>query len=332
MNLKNGLSTLFLCSYIILATHAKAEDYYQNTDLNLEPIAGALEVPVFTSKDDVWNTPFRIYADHTEGNWLDNNQGYTSIGCFSALPFLCDYKSYTTFTDIRGHFFNNGRFAANAGFGLRYKPEGCTGIFGMNTYYDYREGSWDHDFHQLGLGFEYLSPTLDIRLNTYLPICSSIGNSSTTTFSYPGGYLASVRDQRVSYGGADLEVGTWITRNTSCDLFELYGAIGTYYYASRYHMPNDYGATARLQAYFLNYFTFEFKGGFDEAYHGMAQGTLSVAIPLDILFNSNNTCSKTCKDDTSLFQAVNRQEIIALSRKQCYWKWNWDSPTVPCCD
>jgi hypothetical protein len=322
MNLKR-LSTLFLCSYTILTSHGYCEEISQNVPGNT--------TTNHTKKTDAWHNPFRVYVDHTEGNWLDNHEGYTSLGIFSILPLLDD-TSYTTFTDIRGHFFNNDRMAANAGFGLRYNPIGCKGIFGVNAYYDYREGSWDHDFHQLGLGFEYLSPTLDIRLNTYIPICSSIGNSSTTTFRYPGGYIASTKDQKVSYGGADLEIGTWITRPEFCDLFDLYGALGTYYYASRYHMPNDYGATARLQAYFLNYFTFELKGGFDEAHHGMAQGTLSVAIPLDSFFNSPSTWSRCCENDPSLYQAVNRQEIIAMSRKQCYWKWNWESPTVPCCD
>jgi hypothetical protein len=326
MNLKNGLAYIFLCSSMLLTSVVFCDE--QNEDI-IENNLSYNETKILNA----WQNPHRIYLDHTEGNWLDNHQGYTSISFFSALPFL-ETSSFTPFIDVRGHFFNNGKNAANAGIGLRYQRDGSSNIFGVNAFYDFREASWNDDFHQVGIGFEYLSPCVDIRINTYLPICNSVGNSSTTTFRYPGGYIASAKKQRVSYGGADFEIGTWLKRMDTCDLFDLYGAIGSYYYAQRHHHRNEYGTQARLEAHFLKYFAFEIKGGFDEIHHGMAQGTLSIAIPLEYLFGGcrKDPCEAVCQKNDALYQSVNRQEIIALSQKQCCWKWNWDKPTIPCCD
>lgn len=267
-----------------------------------------------------WQNPYRLFAGHTEGNWLDNHVGYTTIGLFSNLRNL-ETPTLTTFIDARLHVFNQGRLAANTGIGIRYQSLNNPQIFGLNAFYDYREASWNHKFHQAGLGFEYLSPYFDFRLNSYLPVSSSVAHSKTTIFNYEGGYVATAREGRVSYGGADFEIGTWIKRENSSSFFNLYGAIGAYYYAARSHQRNEYGSKARLEARFLRYFAFEFKGGYDDIYHGMAQGTFSVVMPLEVLFN--NYRNANYKNDRAIYQPVRRQQIIALSKKKCCMTWNW---------
>jgi len=281
----------------------------------------------FCGTDNFWYDPSRLYVGHTEGNWLDNSDGYTSLNLFSTLPIF-ETSPFMTFVDVRGHFFNDGRKSANVGLGLRYQLQNSSHIFGVNTFYDYREASWDHNFHQIGIGFEYLGPRFDMRLNGYVPIGNSVANSKTSVYHYKGGYVATTKAERVSYGGADFEIGTWLKRNNSSSQFDLYGAIGAYYYAARTHQLNDYGSLARLEAQFLEYFAFEIQGGFDAINNGAAQGTLSVAIPLDLLFN--NPTYNNPYLDRNIYQSVNRQEIIALSKKQCCWTWNWDSPQIPC--
>lgn len=320
---KKKLITLFLCSLVLISSKSFSDElngYFENN-------SSCFEAQNFYP----WQNPYRTILSHTEGNWLDNHQGYTSIGMFSDLPFF-ETCSFTPFIDVRGHFFNDGKTAANVGIGFRYQKNECSEIYGINAFYDFREASWGHDFHKLGIGFEYLGECLDFRLNTYLPVGNGLAHSSTKVFSYEGGYIATARLQRLSYSGADFEIGTWLRRPNSCHSFDLYGAIGAYYYAKRRDVRNEYGSQARLEARFLNYFAFEIKGGFDEIYHGMAQGTLAVAIPLDLIFNKcRNACETSCPNDRRIYQSVNRQEIIALSKKQCCMTWNWDSPNTSCC-
>ncbi len=311
--LKKALLSFVLCNFILLSSQVIADELDGNFAIN----SSCCEDQIFTP----WQSPSRSSLSHTEGNWLDNHEGYTSIGTFSELPFF-ETCSFTPFIDVRGHFFNDGKTAANVGIGFRFQKEGRSEIFGVNAFYDFREASWNHIFHQAGIGFEYLTPCADFRLNAYLPLGSSLAHSSTKVFQYEGGYRASAKSQRLSYGGADFEMGTWLKRPGACNFFDLYGAIGAYYYAARHHHRNEYGSKARLEARFLDYFSFELKGGFDEVYHGMAQGTLAVAIPLDLIFDGcRNTCS--CPNDRALYQSIHRQEIIALSKKQCCMKWNW---------
>ena len=63
--------------------------------------------------------PMRITARHIESKGVGYDQGYTTLeGFFS--PVECWNTRWTPFLDIRGHVFNNGKFAANAGVGVRY--------------------------------------------------------------------------------------------------------------------------------------------------------------------------------------------------------------------
>lgn len=316
MNFRNFLNMIVFCGTTILSSTV----FSYETDKSSDGFNARI------------NYPQRIYLDHAEGNWYDNSHGYTTVGVFSDL-YSSDNENFVVFGDIRDHFFNDGKPAVNAGIGVRYQKDKCSPIYGINTYYDYRRTSWRTNCHQLGLGFEYLTINYDVRLNTYLPVGNSRSNSGTTVFNYEGGYRATVRDEKIAYGGADVEFGTWLKRKTNCNFFDLYGAIGSYYYAGRHSQRSDYGAIARIETRFLDYFTFEFRGGFSEVHHGMAQAILTYAVPLENVCNFFSDCCTNdiaCERNYLIYQPVHRQEIIVLSKKLCAWTWNWDTPTIPC--
>ncbi len=63
--------------------------------------------PCCTSCCDGW-----VYVDHVEGHWLDNREGYTSLGVFLTGPYFKKISLHA-FVDLRGHWFNNGKAAAN---------------------------------------------------------------------------------------------------------------------------------------------------------------------------------------------------------------------------
>lgn len=277
------------------------------------------------------STPLFSFANisHTEGNWIDNRDGYTSFEVFVDQA-LKQNDSFVSFLDFKGHFFNHGRVAVNSGLAFRYARDDSK-IFGGNLFYDYRQATSEHNFHQIGLGVEYLTDAFDFRLNGYIPISKSLLRTNSITFNYPGGYKATAADLRASYGGFDAEVGSFI-KNPNWDETRLYAAFGYYYYARTHKFSNDYGIKARIETKFSDYFTFEFKGGFDHVNHGMAQGTLYASIPLESLFNFCFKQKIECPKNNRLYQPIKRQDIIALTEKSCGWIWNWDSPTVPCCN
>ena len=95
--------------------------------------------------------PMRVTARHIEPNGIGYNQGYTTLeGFFSSDPWG---GAWYPFLDLRGHAFNNGKLAANAGIGVRYLSG--SRIWGGNFYYDYRNTKHQH-YNQVALGLEAL--------------------------------------------------------------------------------------------------------------------------------------------------------------------------------
>lgn len=281
---------------------------------------------------EVWGYPFRLYIDHVEGRWLDNSEGYTSFGSFLALQEL-DVKCYDVFPflDVREHVFNNGRTAANLGGGFRFIDRKNYKVFGINAFYDYREKHHKR-YSQLGIGLEMLSYCWDLRLNGYFPM-GKWGHSKSVSKTFEGGFFAECREHQSGMWGGDVEVGRWLKRRGACDYFDLYGAIGAYYYSARkHHQHNIIGGEARLAANLGRYFSVEVRGGYDQVYHASAQARVTLTIPFDIKWNS--CCKETCLDNCCLkelaYQPVRRQEIIALDRKDCCFEWNWDDSGCNC--
>lgn len=277
---------------------------------------------------DVLSSCSQVYLGHTEGRWLDYDQGYTTIGLFSNLPFFRNTQ-FLTFVDLRGHFFNDGKKAANIGAGVRYLTNNNR-VFGINAFYDYREAYWNKNFNQVGVGLEMLSDSWDVRLNGYFPLGKKFGHSHAHHFRYPGGFFATVREKREAMAGGDVEIGKWIRRKGPCDFFDLYAAFGTYFYFPKEH-KDVYGGEIRLLSNLGRYVTLEAKGGYDNVFHGVGLGRIILSLPLDLLFGSKKCgCEDFCCT-TITCQPVYRQEIIALSNKKCCWDWNWGSNSSCSC-
>ena len=110
-----------------------------------------------------FNKTERITLRHIESKGVGYNQGYTTLEGFFTVPSLIETQS-VPFLDLRGHVFNDGKFAANAGLGFRYLT---SRIWGINAYYDYRNTRRMH-YNQVSLGLESLGERWDFRANGYL--------------------------------------------------------------------------------------------------------------------------------------------------------------------
>ncbi len=262
----------------------------------------------------------RIYFDHVEGNWLDNRKGYTSFGMF--IPFqLCTESYWFPFIDLRGHWFNNGKTAGNLGGGLRFINSDSSKVFGVNAYYDFRQGSWRHYYDQLGIGIEMLTPGWDFRCNSYFPLGGRKAHRRHE-IDLGNGFEATNHQHQQSLGGFDAEIGKWLRRQSSCCRFNLYGALGFYSYFPEKHRRNILGGEVRIYSQLGRYVSIEIQGGCDRVNHGMLQGTLAITIPIGSCRCEVESCDQCCSG--LLYQPVHRQEIIALDKKDKNWTWNWE--------
>ena len=119
-----------------------------------KPILSALALGTLTlaAQDHLRSdaSPARVVVKHREHNGIGYDTGYTTAQIFAAPAWK---NGMLPFLDLRGHAFNDGRFAANAGVGMRFNWSNYT--VGGNFYYDYREAKNIHP-HQLAGGLEFL--------------------------------------------------------------------------------------------------------------------------------------------------------------------------------
>src|SRR5579872_5281596 len=79
--------------------------------------------------------PSQFQIKHLEYQGIGFNQGYTTFELF--LANSTPWMGSVLFLDLRGHVFNNGKPALNAGLGLRYLFDSLCSAAGLNAYYDF---------------------------------------------------------------------------------------------------------------------------------------------------------------------------------------------------
>jgi len=253
---------------------------------------------------------FDIVFGYTTGKYVSQDTGYGTFGLFT--PYA--KEDWLTFVDAKGYKFENNRWGASGGIGGRFMLP-CYGAIGLNTYYDYLEGRFRGNFHQIGAGLEWLNPCWDIRLNGYFPIGKHSQFHRKCFFSNLGdGFMASRGQLEYVYDGADLEGGLilWDWRNLT-----WYGAVGAYYYKAHEHKRHFYGSTARLRMYYKDYVFLQVRVSHDRIYHTRVQGSLEVRIPLEAFL-----CLPRCGCQW-FTQPVYREGVI-MSERCCDWSWNWN--------
>jgi hypothetical protein len=253
-------------------------------------------------------------ASSSVGKFISIERNYSTISLF--LPLRAPMAATNFFLDAQGFRFQNGKWAASGGIGFRSAYKGQ--IFGVNAYYDYRDGSYRQKFHRVGAGVEWLSSSFDLRLNGYLAIGQTNKQLPMRNFTYQGGYFAIERRLEYAYSGADAEFGKALYRNYDLQL-QLYGAVGPYYlYHS--HFAHVWGGYARLELNWNSLLSFQLRSSYDYKYQSKTQGSLELTLPFDF-FCHKNRCAQNFVNRFFL-QPVQRNGII-LTQAHQRWIWNW---------
>lgn len=258
--------------------------------------------------------PMHITARHIEPNGIGYRQGYTTLEGFFTYN---QWDNWLLFLDARGHIFNNGRPAANAGIGTRYLTD--KRIWGINSYYDYRNTTRQH-YNQVGVGLESLGQIWDFRLNGYFPVGTHKSRNYDLRFVKFNGN-ESILSQKYEYvlggfnGEAAIHVDTW-------EKFPLYFAAGPYYLHGK--GVGTWGGQARASVKIYEYLELSGNVSYDHLFKWIGQGQLSVTAPfghkkkVKMRKNSNASCSELIAVSKRAYQSVDRFEIIPVDRKHKY--------------
>lgn len=260
--------------------------------------------------------PVRFGVRHIEAKGLGYKKGYTTLEIF--LSQDVSDRDTVPFIDVRGHVFNDGKFAANAGFGFRHLIE--TGIFGANFYYDYRKTK-HRNYNQFGTGLEYLRERFEARLNGYFPFGKMGSRFFDLSFdSFQGHNMFVKRKQEVAMTGVDGEIGYHMNKQSSP--WDIYGAVGPYYFV-RDH-KHAFGGEARLLGRYNNWFFWEATYSYDNLFKNIVQGEVGFnwnfgpKSEVTLSEKAQNNCLDCCDYlilKQRLVQPVIRDEIIVATNR-----------------
>ncbi len=221
---------------------------------------------------------------HTEPRGVGFYQGYTTFEGF----LLYSPPAIDSFINVRGHIFNDGRPACNAGLGFRKEHQ--ERFWGFNSYYDFRKVP-HKNFNQLSLGFESLGKMWDFFTNGYIILGSSKSHPYRAKFAkFQGNQLFIKQSVQEAFSGADLFARVHLIRKCSWD-FSL--DFGPYYFTSK-HTKNLVGGSISLSANLTDYVFATANTSYDRVFKWLGQGTLGVSIPLGTKKKSCPPCQPNC--------------------------------------
>jgi hypothetical protein len=209
---------------------------------------------------------------HKEAGGIGYDKGYTTIQAFTAIR---SSDLYVVLFDLRAHQFNDGKLAGNIGLGLRKQIGVKERVIGGNIYYDVREIR-QNSFQQIGIGLEYLSKPIDLRVNGYFPVGEDRHVVSYHFQKMQNHFFYGLEHFKVALKGCDIEAGKSLG---SWKNAHFYGAFGFYYF-QRGQCSTDLGGKVSLKADLGKYFSLEFFTSYDKLYHTKVQGQISFHFPL----------------------------------------------------
>lgn len=252
---------------------------------------------------------YRATIRHIERGGIGYETGYTTFETFFASDPTA--WSMTPFLDIRGHLFDNGKWAANGGFGLRAVWQDR--VYGINTYYDYRNGGRFHA-NQIGVGLETLGERLDFRLNGYLPFGTKTSAPYGFVFgTFSGHSLLISQNIQSALKGANAELGFHF--GTS-ERFDFYAAAGPYYFIGE-ATAATWGGKARISGTYKELISLEFSDSYDRTFHNQFQGQISLSFSFGPKSKGKELGSARKKANRltdRMVQSIDRQEIIVINQ------------------
>lgn len=252
---------------------------------------------------------YRATIRHIESGGIGYENGYTTLETFLATD-PSQWK-VTPFLDVRGHIFDNGKWAANAGVGLR--TLWGNRAYGINIYYDYRK-ALHFNSNQIGGGIETLGELFDFRINGYLPVGAKTGNPYDPVFeTFSGNYMFVSQKIQSAMKGANAECGFHFGKS---ELFDFYAATGPYYFIGE-GIPATWGGKARISGTFKDILTLEISDSYDRTFQNKFQGQISLSFSFGFkskIKEQGRTCKIANVLNNRMLQPVDRQEIIVIDK------------------
>ncbi|MBN2479663.1 MAG: inverse autotransporter beta domain-containing protein [Parachlamydiales bacterium] len=258
--------------------------------------------------------PYFTDFSHKEGRGIGFKKGYTTAELFFRKKY--ENINFFPFFNIRGHIFNDGRYATNLGIGGRYINTKNRAIIGLNTFYDFRSKD-KKNYHQFGFGWEILKNRWSLHNNFYLPVASKKKLHNYSFNSFEGYSLFYNENFLATMWGVDLLLGL---NTKNYDHLVLSTDLGPYFYKG--HLEKKaYGIKANAKITVFESLYLQVGGFYDKVFnaHIRAEAGFKIAFGNKRVSKNNKKCKRLdlCCLKQSLKKKISskvlRHEIIVLS-------------------
>jgi hypothetical protein len=253
----------------------------------------------------------RVSLRHQEGSGVGFREGYSTLQGLFSTPFRSQLHA---FSDLRAHIFNDGKWAANVGLGMRKMIDPIKAIAGVNVFYDYRQAPHSVRFHQIGPGMELLFAKWDVRLNAYFTV-SKKSRLYSNNFIFSGNEAVLFDKYEQAMQGVDLRVGREAFRSRYVD---LHAEVGGYFFSGPMG-KNATGGLLRVALRVTPFFTLEGQASYDRLFKGNVWGAIAFNIPFGgkiKLKVKELPCSSKFRLEERIGEKVERFEIIVADKHQ----------------
>ncbi len=273
--------------YVLEEDMANEEEYFADADeFYSDSVADTDQYETQASMQTCRSSFHKMNAGirHTERRGVGYQTGYTTLEGFFNITDR--NSSFIPFVDLRGHVFDDGRFAGNVGIGERTALTSISHLLGTYLYYDVRQDRHHLVVNQLTPGIELLGNRMEYRINGYFPF----GNKKSHKYQYAfhefdGNRIILKAKQRKALTGGDAEVGVHMTQSMK---YDLYAGAGPYYFSTG--GASSWGGKARLTGRYKEYITLEASYSYDNLFRSIVQGTIG----FNVTFGGN--LKRTAKD------------------------------------
>ncbi len=232
------------------------------------------EHPMQTSQGECYS-PFHkahVGVRHIEARGIGYRSGYTTLEGFGIYD---RHNHFMPFLDLRGHVFDDGKFAGNVGIGERTALFSINHFLGIYCYYDVRQDRHGLTVNQIGPGIELVGSRMEYRINGYFPVGNTKSHKYDFDFDkFKGHRIITKAKQRETLTGGDAEVGVHITQSTK---YDLYAAAGAYYFSAS--DVSSWGGRTKLTGRYKEYISLEVSYSYDHLFHSIVQGSVGFNVP-----------------------------------------------------
>jgi hypothetical protein len=244
-------------------------------------------------------TPYHamhIGLRHTEARGVGYSNGYTTLQGFGIYNRS---TGFMPFLDLRGHVFDDGKFAGNIGVGGRTWLSSVQHVLGYYVYYDVRQHHHRLTPQQVSPGIELLGKRMEYRMNGYFPVGTDRSRRYGYDFdSFHGNRILLKHKQLRVLTGGDAEIGAHITQSAK---FDLYAGAGPYYFSASH--ASSWGGKARLLGRYKEYISLEASYSYDHLFRSIVQGSVALNLPLGKKLNYKEKGCRS-KNDLALSRAA----------------------------